>query len=309
MKFLVTGGGGFIGANLALRLDSEGHEVHGLDHMSVGTRDNLREFKGQIHRGDIRDFDYDSLGKLHGIFHQAAITDTTVMDREEMISVNVRAFERILVYAKQTECRHVVYASSAATYGKGRVPMGEDQEPAPANVYGESKVEMDRVAMKFAHENPALSVVGLRYFNVYGPLEFHKKAAASMIYQLYKQIASGKAPRVFKWGEQFRDFIYVKDVVEANLKAFAHGGSGVFNVGTGLPTTFNKVIEILNKELGARQPTDYFDNPYDFYQEATQADTRLAEKTIGFKAKYTPEAGIADYVGFLRKEKAKTTVP
>ncbi|HRY29331.1 MAG TPA: NAD-dependent epimerase/dehydratase family protein, partial [Elusimicrobiota bacterium] len=215
-------------------------------------------------------------------------------------SVNVTAFEKILDHALSTGCPKVVYASSAATYGKGAVPMREDQPPAPANVYGESKVEMDKVARAYVRKNPNLSIVGLRYFNVYGPLEFHKKSAASMIYQLYQQIAAGKPPRVFKWGEQYRDFIYVKDVVQANMKAFAFRGSGIFNTGTGLPTTFNQVISLLNKALGADRPTDYFDNPYNFYQEATQADPALAEKTIGFKAAYPPEKGIPDYVRFLK---------
>jgi ADP-L-glycero-D-manno-heptose 6-epimerase len=304
MKFLVTGAGGMIGANLAWRLQKQGHEVHALDHFSVGHRDNLKGFPGVVHMGDIRTFDYASLGRLDGIFHQAAITDTTVMDEALMLSVNVEAFQKILDYALASGCPKVVYASSAATYGKGGVPMREDQPPAPANIYGVSKVKMDEAARAFAAKRPEVSVVGLRYFNVYGPLEFHKKSAASMIYQLYKQIAAGRAPRVFKWGEQFRDFIYAKDVVEANWKAFEFKGSGIFNVGTGIPTTFNQVIAILNQRLGASKPTDFFDNPYGFYQEATQADTALAKNTMGFAAAYPPEKGIADYVAYLREREA-----
>ncbi len=304
MKFLVTGAGGMIGANVALFLESQGHQVHALDHFSIGKRDNIKDLKGTIHTGDIRTFDYDSLGKLDGIFHQAAITDTTVMDEKLMLSVNVEAFEKILDYAKRTGCPKVVYASSAATYGKGQIPMREDQTPAPANIYGVSKVEMDKAGRAFVAKNSGISVVGLRYFNVYGQLEFHKKSAASMIFQLYKQIASGKAPRVFKMGEQFRDFIYVKDVVQANWKAYQYKGSGVFNVGTGLPTSFNDVIAILNKILGATKPTEYFDNPYNFYQDTTQADPTLAEKEMGFKASFPPEKGIADYVAWLEKQKA-----
>lgn len=304
MKFLVTGAGGMIGANVALFLESQGHQVHALDHFSIGKRENLAELKGVIHAGDIRTFNYDSLGKLDGIFHQAAITDTTVMDEKLMLSVNVEAFEKILDYAKRTGCPKVVYASSAATYGKGQIPMREDQIPAPANIYGVSKVEMDKAGRAFVAKNPGISVVGLRYFNVYGQLEFHKKSAASMIFQLYKQIASGKAPRVFKMGEQFRDFIYVKDVVQANWKAYQYKGSGVYNVGTGLPTSFNDVIAILNKILGATKPTEYFDNPYNFYQDTTQADPTLAEKEMGFKAAFPPEKGIADYVAWLETKKA-----
>ncbi|MGQ0644267.1 MAG: NAD-dependent epimerase/dehydratase family protein [Elusimicrobiota bacterium] len=301
MKFFVTGAGGMIGANLALRLEADGHEVHVLDHFSEGVRRNLEGFKGRIHAGDIRAFDYGSLGRMDGVFHQAAITDTTVMDEKLMRAVNVEAFVRILDWAARSGCPKVVYASSAATYGKGSVPMSEDQAPAPANIYGVSKVEMEQAAAAFTAAHPAVSAVGLRYFNVYGPLEFHKKKAASMIFQLYRQISEGRAPRVFKWGEHYRDFIYVKDVVEANLAAFRFKGNGVFNVGSGLGTSFNELIFILNRLLGADRATDYIDNPYDFYQAATRADTTRAEKTLGFKAAYDPAAGIADYVEFLKK--------
>lgn len=306
MRFLVTGAGGLIGANVALTFDFRGHEVHALDHFNIGRRENLADFRGTIHQGDIRNFPYDSLGRFDGIFHQAAITDTTVMDEHLMMSVNVEAFVKILDYAKRSGCPKVVYASSAATYGKGAPPNREDQPPQPANIYAVSKVEMEKAARAFTDAHPTVKTVGLRYFNVYGPLEFHKKSAASMIFQLYRQMADGKAPRIFKWGDQYRDFIYVKDVVEANGRAFEFPGNGVFNVGTGRGTSFNQVIAVINKALGTTHPTTYFDNPYGFYQDATCADTDRGQKILGWKAGYTPEAGITDYVTWLR---ARETLP
>ncbi|HMU95462.1 MAG TPA: NAD-dependent epimerase/dehydratase family protein [Elusimicrobiota bacterium] len=300
MRFLVTGAGGLIGANVSLTLAQRGHDVHALDHFAVGRRENLADFKGTVHTGDIRDFDFAALGRFDGVFHQAAITDTTVMDEKLMRDVNVHAFVRILEAAHRTGTPKVVYASSAATYGKGPVPNREDQTPAPANIYGVSKVEMEQAAKAFTDGHPAVQAVGLRYFNVYGPLEFHKKAAASMIYQLYLQIAAGKSPRIFKWGEQYRDFVYVKDVVAANWKAWEYAGNGVFNVGTGLGTTFNDLIAHLGRALGVTPKTEYFDNPYGFYQEATRADMNRSNTKMGFKAAFPPADGIADYVHFLK---------
>ncbi len=113
-RFLVTGASGFIGSNLALELEKKGSVV-GLCGIAPGSKDNLRNFKGEFIKGDIRTFDYDTLGHFDAIFHQAAITDTTVTDSELMLSTNVHAFERILLYALRSKCRKVVYASSAAT--------------------------------------------------------------------------------------------------------------------------------------------------------------------------------------------------
>ncbi len=305
MAFLVTGAAGLIGRNIALELQDKG-KVIALDDFSVGTKDNLEGFKGEVISADIRTVDYSKFARdLEAIFHEAAITDTTVTDISLMDSVNVDAFKKLLDYAKSIGCKKIIYASSAATYGKGKVPMSESDQPSPANIYGESKVKMETAAKDFVKENPGFSVVGLRYFNVYGPGEVHKKKAASMIYQLYLQMEAGRNPRVFKWGEQFRDFIYVKDVVAANLRGMDYGKSGVFNVGTGTPNTFNRIIEVLNKVTGKALKPEYFDNPYDFYQEQTHADMRLSNSELGFSAKYDLESGIKDYVGILKNPKGR----
>ncbi len=146
------------------------------------------------------------------------------------------------------------------------------------------------------HYEGRLKVVGLRYFNVFGPRETYKGSAASMTYQLYRQMAAGKRPRIFKFGEQRRDFIYVKDVVECTLQAREAKQNTVLNVGTGRSTSFNEVIEALNEALETRLEPDYFDNPYSFYQNFTQADMTHTEKMTGFRCRFTTREGILDYV-------------
>ena len=307
MRILVTGGAGFIGSNLALELESRGHEIVVLDDFTVGRLENLKGFKGDVIVADIfraQDWIY-RVGPVDAVFHEAAITDTTMPDQRRMMEVNVEGFRNVLDFAAEAGVKRVVYATSAGVYGSGPVPMSETQEAAPSNAYAFSKRVMEKVAISFAHENPGTRVAGLRYFNVYGPRESFKGAAASMIWQLSLQIQAGKRPRIFKWGEQYRDFVYIKDVVDANLKALESEVEGVFNVCAGKRATFNRIIEVLNAVLGASHKTEYFDNPYAaFYQNETLGDPSAASKTLGFTANYTIEDGIRDYLGGAAKETA-----
>ncbi|MBI4051791.1 MAG: NAD-dependent epimerase/dehydratase family protein, partial [Elusimicrobia bacterium] len=134
-------------------------------------------------------------------------------------------------------------------------------------------------------------------FNVYGPREDHKGAAASMIYQLCRQMVQGRRPRIFKYGEQSRDFVYVKDVIAANLRGLEVRQGGLVNIATGQPTTFNRIIDLLNESLGTSLAPDYFDNPYSFYQEKTVADLRSAKTLLNYRPEYSIEDGIRDYWG------------
>lgn len=299
-KYLVTGGAGFIGSNIAKTLEAQGHEVTVIDDFSKnGHFKNLIGFKGDVIAADLFEYlpenDY-----FDAIFHEAAITDTTVMDQKTMMEQNVEAFRNILNYAAENEIRKVIYASSAATYGNGAVPMKESQPTHPENVYGFSKVIDDNVARKFSQDHQDMKIIGLRYFNVFGPGEDYKGKMASMVYQLYKQMKEGKRPRVFKYGEQMRDFVYVKDIVKANLCALNNGKETcVLNAATGIARSYNDVIACLNKELGTNLEPEYIDNPYPFFQNKTEADMSLAKEKTGYTPDYTLETAIADYVSIL----------
>lgn len=303
-NILITGGSGFIGANLALTLQEKypQSKILILDDFSSASFKNLKKFKGEVLACDVStdevffkldDFQPDL------IFHLASITDTTVTDQELMMRKNVDGFKNILEIAYDNEAV-VVYASSASVYGnvKEHVPLKEDREKSPENVYAFSKYIMDNIAKDFS-EKTGLKTVGVRYFNVYGPGEAHKGKFASMIYQLYLQMKSGKRPRIFKWGEQKRDFVYVKDAVEATILAKEAPKSTVYNIGSGEARSFNEVITLLNKALGTDFEPEYFDCPYDFYQEYTQADMTKIKKELGFVPKYNLEKGITEYVSIL----------
>ncbi|RUM58525.1 MAG: ADP-glyceromanno-heptose 6-epimerase [Persephonella sp.] len=305
-EILITGGAGFIGSNLALELQNRypKSNILILDDFSSANFKNLKGFKGIVYSCDVstdevffktEDWNFDL------IFHMASITDTTVEDQEYMMRKNVDGFKNILEIAFENEAT-VVYASSASVYGivNEEIPLKEDREKSPENIYAFSKYIMDNLAEKTAKET-GLKIVGVRYFNVYGLGEAHKGKFASMIYQLYKQMKEGKNPRLFKWGEQKRDFVYIRDVVDATILAKDAPISTVYNVGSGKARSFNDVVRILNEALGTDYEVEYFDCPYDFYQVFTEADMSKIKKDLGFVPKYSLERGIREYVSLLEK--------
>ncbi len=306
---LITGGAGFIGSNLAFKIqkDFPQAKITVVDDFRGSNLKNLSGFKGETLTFDVAQKEWLKAFQnrpLDAIFHLASITDTTILDEKKMMFDNVEGFRNILGLALQKKAP-VVYASSAAVYGSQEKPMKEEDAGKPNNVYGVSKWTMDQLTRDFEGK---LKVVGLRYFNVFGPGEWFKGAAASMIYQLARQMLAGKRPRIFKWGEQRRDFIYVKDVVEATLRGLCAKQNTIVNVGTGRSTSFNEVIEALNEGLGTSLAPDYFDNPYDFYQNFTQADVAKAKRDLGFEARFSTHDGIVDYVRNFLLPSAKTNV-
>ncbi|HZL35402.1 MAG TPA: ADP-glyceromanno-heptose 6-epimerase [Tepidisphaeraceae bacterium] len=295
MRILITGGAGFIGSNLARRLAAERHATTVCDDFSSGAWTNLIDYPGDTLTLDVADdiAPLAAMERFDVIFHQASITDTTVMDQRKMMHNNVEGFRNVLELAVKWESR-VVWASSAATYGRGPSPNRESQTPEPLNVYGYSKLAMERLAERYANRltHP---IVGLRYFNVYGAGEQHKGKFASMIHQLAKQMRAGKRPRIFTDGEQRRDFVYIDDVLQANLLAMHSKAAGVFNVGNGAACSFNQVIAELNRVLKTDLQPDYIENPYDFFQTWTEADLAASRKGLKYEPRFDLRKGTEAY--------------
>jgi ADP-L-glycero-D-manno-heptose 6-epimerase len=301
VRVLVTGGAGFIGSNLVRRLSADGHDTVALDDFSSAVWTNLKDFAGDVITCDLwSDLGpLPRLGPFDVIFHQGSITDTTVHDQRQMMRNNVEAFRALLDLATQWKSR-VVWASSCSIYGQGPVPMKESQPPDPLNVYAFSKMVMEQLARKYQPRLPQ-PIVGLRYSNVYGRGEAHKGKFASMIYQLAKQMRAGQRPRIFFQGQQRRDFVYIEDVIQINLKAMTSKASGVFNAGVGDAFSFNQVVEQLNRVLKTDLPPDYFENPYSFTQDWTQTDLTESRRVLGYAPHFDLAKGIDAYYqsGFL----------
>jgi len=302
MRVLVTGGAGFIGSNIVKVLEDRGIEAIVLDNFSHASYKNLLDSKAEVICADILDQGiFKKLPKIDGVIHEAAITDTTLQDDTKMVMVNYSGFKNVLNFCLNKKIR-LVYASSAGVYGDRDTVMREGQKLIPHNIYAYSKYLGDCLVQKISKRLFCPPIIGLRYFNVYGPGEYHKGSSASMIYQLYLQMIAGKNPRVFKHGDQMRDFIYVKDVARITVEALLSKKSAILNLGTGKPRSFNDIINILNNAIGKDLAPDYFDNLYaNVYQNHTEADTAFLGKTLGLKAEFSLEKGIQDYVqNYLR---------
>lgn len=314
---LITGGAGFIGSNLAFYfqknhpdakvvvLDSfrSGETLSNGNLKSFGHFKNLVGFNGEVISGDINDqdllMDLEVNYKFDYIFHEAAISDTTALEQDLMIKTNVNAFKDLLDLAI-SHGANMIYASSAATYGgSDTFKVGRE---APNNVYGFSKVMMDNIAYEYM-QNSDISIVGLRYFNVYGAREYFKNTTASMVLQFGHQLLSGKNPRLFEGSDKIlRDFIYIEDIIQANIKAMTPKKSGVYNVGTGKARSFQDIVDILQKELGTSATCEYIPNPYvGSYQFFTQADVEDTKEFLGYEPAYEMEDGIKAYVPEIKR--------
>ena len=310
---IVTGGAGFIGSNLARMLEHQTNEdIIIVDDLSHGKKfSNISdikicdyldrvEFLKSINKND------NFLKNIKCVFHQGACTDTTEWDGNYMMNNNY-TFSKILLEAcLQTNARFI-YASSAAVYGSSDKFNEHENNESPLNVYGYSKLLFDQYVrnMSLSKNN---QVVGLRYFNVYGPGEEHKGKMASVVYHFNQQILDHGIANLFKGshgfedGEQLRDFIFVKDIAEVNLWFYQNSQiSGIFNLGTGISNSFNQIArEIINWHgKGEINYIDFPENLKGTYQAETKADIGNLRK-IGYSKKFTDiHNGIKQYLNSL----------
>lgn len=290
MRVLITGGTGFVGSNLSRKMVRLGHEVWvtGSDGEA-----GVPEGCSVVGWGEAQSMAFDAC------MHQAANNDTLDGGWEGMMESNVfgpaRLFHRLAAHG----CRRFVYASSTAVYGNTTAPYRECAETKPLNAYATSKLAFDEFAKGFAEESES-KVFGLRYCNVYGPGEAHKGRRASMILQLALQMMGGNRPRIFRGGEQKRDWVYINDVVEANLACLESEVGGVFNVAGGRGVSFNYLVGVLNESMGLRLEPEYIECPFgESYQTNTECDISMAAEVLGWRPEFTLESGVAEYLSFL----------
>ena len=294
MKVLVTGGAGFIGSNIVFELVERGLKTYVVDSMHTGNEKNLEGVLDSIKLFKRSAGEIPSLGlpKMDFILHYG-IYSSSPMYKEDRRRVAEAIGDAIAVFEFAKECgSRVVLCSTSSLYNGLPTPWREDAVPLVTDFYTEARIAIERLAELY-HKLYGLKVVTLRHFSIYGPREEYKGQYANNITQFLWCIMKDKPPVIFGDGTQTRDFVYVKDAVEAALLATESDIEfDVFNVGTGRDTSFNEIVRILNEKLGKDVKPKYIPNPVKNYVYKTQADPTKAEKILGFKAKTTLSQGI-----------------
>ena len=294
MKYAVTGGAGFIGSHLVKKLAERGNEVIVIDNLNTGKKQNIEKISKKIDffEVDIRNFSAieDILKNIDGVFHEAALASVQDSFRipDEFFDVNVNGTENIFKIAKKLGIK-VVYASSSSVYGNPiSIPIKENDDKNPFNPYAKTKLEDDKLAEKYAKNG--LKVIGLRYFNVFGPRQ--SKEYAGVIKLFLERIQQSLPPLINGDGLQVRDFVYVDDVINANILAMESDiDAEFFNIGTNSVISVLDLANIIIKFSGLKlKPIHQSDVPGDV--KATQADITKAKMML----KWKPTTSLKDWL-------------
>jgi nucleoside-diphosphate-sugar epimerase len=299
MRYLVTGGAGFIGSNTIDELVRRGHEVVALDDLSTGKAANLAHVKGKIKliENSITNLEAvrEACRGVDCVIHLAAQTSVprSVKDPIETNLVNVDGTLNVLVAARDAKVKRVVFACSCAVYGKmSDLPIRESAALAPISPYGLSKQVGEAYGRVF-QELYRLEFVSLRYFNVFGPRQDPGSAYSGVLSLFNAALLAGTQPTVYGDGEQSRDFVYVENVVEANLLAAEskNAPGQAINVGTGNRYTLNQTLALLEKISGQPARAKYA-APREGDIRDSQADITLAQEALGYRPRFGFEEGL-----------------
>jgi len=310
-EILVTGGAGFIGSHIVDRLLDEGFKVRVLDNLSTGDITNLAQHQNkksfQFIEGDIRNFDLlkKTVKGVDAVFHEAALVSVTRSVENPLLSneVNVTGTVNLLKACVDAHVKRFVYASSCAVYGDTEtLPNHEKMAPKPLSPYAVDKLAAENYAKVF-HDVYGLETVSLRYFNVYGPRQ--KYGPYSGVISIFiNRLLENKPPIICGDGEQTRDFISVKDVVEANMLALSKRKAvgEVFNISTGEATTINNLTETIQKIMGKTSLKPVHTEPRPGDIKHSYGDITKAKKNLEYEPKVRLENGLSELVKAYSKQ-------
>ena len=306
-QVLVTGGAGFIGSHLVRGLLDRGDRVRVLDNLSTGSKANLAGLDVEFIEGDIRDATVvqESVKDVDAIFHLAAFISVagSMDDPLTCYEANLNGTINVLLHAGRVGVRRVVLASSAAVYGESESTVDEKHPLNPLSPYAASKLAMEQVAKLFS-QSFSLETVCLRYFNVYGPRQSPYSPYAAAIPMFIQAMLVGKSPTIHGDGRQTRDFVFVRDVVEAMLLA-ADGDSvdgRVFNIAGGKSIPITELVEILQRFF-PKNPDPVFGQPRQGDLRFSEADISSAERALGYRPRIDLQEGLGITVEWFRSRR------
>ncbi len=297
-KVLVTGGAGFIGSHLVEELVEKGHQVTVLDNLTTGKPENLASVKDKITfiKGDVSDTNLlkKAFAKQEYVFHLAAIASVpfSVEHPLETHEINTTGTLKVLIAARDAKVKRIIYSSSAAVYGdEPSLPKKETSPLKPQTPYALTKLTGEQYTIMFSALY-GMETVALRYFNVYGPRQDPKSPYSGVITKFVTALKNKQAPTIFGTGTQTRDFVYVKDVVQANLKAMNANAAGkVFNIASGVQVSIREMLEHLNEILGTKITPKFAPRqPGDILHSV--ADISEAKKGLNFSPTTTFHEGL-----------------
>jgi len=299
-RYLVTGGAGFIGSHVVVRLLELGHEVRILDNFSTGRRQNLAVADGHVEmfEGDVRSYEraHNAVKGMDFVIHLAALPSVprSVQDPLTTSEVNITGTLNILLAARDTDVRRAVLASSSSVYGATEtMPKHEGLVPAPISPYAVSKLAAEQYARAFWSVY-GLETVSLRYFNVFGPRQDPNSQYSGVVPRFMRLALEGEEPVVFGDGTQSRDFTYVANVVNATLSAAAAAGAAgsICNIGCGAPKTVLDLVAAISRVSG-REITPTFEPPRMGDVKHSFADIGAARRLLGYDPDVDFDAGVA----------------
>lgn len=308
MKYIITGGAGFIGSHIAESL-VQNHEVVIIDDLFSGKEENIASLPVRFERGSINDIDHlnSIFEDADGVFHQAAITSVprSVKNPLPTNEVNISGTLNVLLAARDQGVKKVVFASSSSVYGDTLVlPKVETMVVNPLSPYGITKTTGEYYCRVFS-ELYGLQTAALRYFNVFGPRQDPRSDYAAVIPKFITSILKKDSPVIYGDGSQTRDFTFVKDVAQANVKAMKRSASGIFNVAYNSQINLNSLAETIMDIIGYTVPIRY-EPPRAGDIHDSRADISKASKEFGYSPDYTVKTGLIETVRWYQ-ERTRTS--
>ena len=309
MKYVVTGGAGFIGSHLTQELVDQGEEVTVIDDLSTGNQQRLKNISDKIRivKGDIRDLEFlkKEFKGVDFVLHQAALISVpeSIEKKELYKEVNVTGTGNVLEAARTNKVKRVIFSSSAAVYGDTEsLPVKESTELKPLSPYAEFKIKGEQMCAEY-YQKHGLKTIVLRYFNVFGPGQDPESEYAVVIPLFIKKVLENKSPIIYGDGDQTRDFIYIRNIVHANMLALKTDNQEAFgnpiNIGSGQEISINQLLRLVNKNLGKKIEPEFSPEREGDIRHSC-SDISKAKELLGYGNKYSFEQGLKETIEWFK---------